>query len=362
MGPKGLYQHARLSVPRLAEGYCTDDNARAVQLLVELAAHQHLVSLSEKVNDFLEPCWFFVQQAQTSSGAFRNFRASDGRWLDDRGSEDTQARVARCLAAVLSHDRHEERRQQAAAMLDRLVPHLRRFRFCRSLAEAMIALEGLPPANRTPQTAAALQFAWQQLKSKWERHASGQWPWFEPKLTYANAILTHGWLSGTRALSVQPDRAAMDIISRSTEWLIKTTIQGDTFVPVGNKSWYFRDAQGFVRSRYDQQPIEAHTMFDWLLAYNQQAAQPLSPAIIVAPYLWWYGSNSQRVLVFNQRRGAGYDGLTAHGRNENQGAESLLAHLRSELLFRQAPLKVRQYGERQLRQLVPRREAVAFPT
>lgn len=359
MGPWGLYQHARLSVPRLEEGYCTDDNARAVQLLVELAAHHQLVSLSENVNNFLEPCWLFVQQAQTPSGAFRNFRASDGRWLDDQGGEDTQARVARCLSTVLSWDSHEERRRQAAAMLDQLLPHIQRFRYSRSLAESMIALVGLPPSARTRQTVAALQFAWQRLKSRWHRHASDQWPWFEPQLTYANAILTHGWLAGTRALSVQPDRAAMNIISRSTRWLIRTTIQEGSFVPVGNKAWYYRHA---VWSRYDQQPIEAHTMFDWLLAYNKQAAQPMSPAIIAAPYLWWYGFNCQQACLVSHQRGSGYDGLTAHGQNKNQGAESLLAYLRSELLFRQAPLNVRQYGERRLAQLVPRMADATFPT
>lgn len=359
MGPWGLYQHARLSVPRLEEGYCTDDNARAVQLLVELAAHHQLVSPSENINNFLELCWLFVQQAQMPSGVFRNFRASDGRWLDDQGSEDTQARVARCLSTVLSWDSHEERRRQAAAMLDQLLPHIRRFRYSRSLAEAMIALAGLPPAARTQQTVAALQFAWQQLKSRWYKHASGQWLWFEPQLTYANAILAHGWLAGTRALSVQSDRAAMDIISRSTRWLVKTTIQGGSFVPVGNEAWYSRHA---VRSRYDQQPIEAHTMFDFLIAYNKQAVQPVSPAIVAAPYLWWHGLNCQRVCLVNHQRGSGYDGLTAHGQNKNQGAESLLAYLRSELLFRQAPSNVRQYGERRLTQLAPRMADAMSPT
>ena len=359
MGPWGLYQHARLSVPRVEEGYCTDDNARAVQLLVELAAHQQLVSLSENVNNFLEPCWLFVQQAQMPSGIFRNFRASDGRWLDDQGSEDTQARVARCLSTILSWDSHEERRRQAAAMLDQLLPHIQHFRCSRSLAESMIALADLPPSVMTQQTTAALQFAWQQLKSRWHKHASDQWPWFEPQLTYANAILIHGWLAGTQALSAQPDRVTMNIISRGTRWLIRTTIQGDNFVPVGNKAWYYRHA---VRSRYDQQPIEAHTMFDFLLAHNKQVARSMSPAIIAAPYLWWYGSNCQRACLVNHQRGSGCDGLTAHGQNKNQGAESLLAYLRSELLFRQAPLHVRQYGERRLTQLVPRMADATFPT
>lgn len=359
MGPWGLYQHARLSVPRLEEGYCTDDNARAVQLLVELVAQHQLVSLSENVNNFLESCWLFVQQAQTPSGAFRNFRAHDGRWLDSQGSEDTQARVARCLSTVLSWDSHEERRCQAAAMLNRLLPHIQRFRYSRSLAESIIALAGLPPSARTQQTVAVLQFAWQRLESGWRRHASDQWSWFEPQLTYANALLTHGWLAGAWALSAQPDRAAMSIISRSTRWLVKTIIQGGNFVPVGNKAWYYQHA---ARSRYDQQPIEAHTMFDWLLVYNKQVVQPMPPAIIAAPYLWWYGSNCQGACLINHQRGSGYDGLTAHGQNKNQGAESLLAYLRSELLFRQAPSNVRRYGERRLTQLAPRMANTMFPT
>src|SRR5689334_10913410 len=36
MGPHGLYQHATPEGPILSQGYCVDDNARAVSMLIRL--------------------------------------------------------------------------------------------------------------------------------------------------------------------------------------------------------------------------------------------------------------------------------------------------------------------------------------
>ncbi len=53
MGPQGLYQHATIRTPLLSEGYCTDDNARAIQMLVRLTP---LVTPDQKptVEDFFQ--------------------------------------------------------------------------------------------------------------------------------------------------------------------------------------------------------------------------------------------------------------------------------------------------------------------
>lgn len=47
---------------------------------------------------------------------------------------------------------------------------------------------------------------------------------------------------------------------------------------------------------------------------------------------WFHGRNSLRLPLADTMRGACYDGLQSSGVNRNQGAESTLAYLGTELL------------------------------
>src|SRR3989338_6340435 len=73
MGSYGLYQHADTYNPLVSEGYCTDDNARAVQLLVHLVP---LLTGSQRLEaeNFLAACWQFLRDAQVTPGSYINFR------------------------------------------------------------------------------------------------------------------------------------------------------------------------------------------------------------------------------------------------------------------------------------------------
>lgn len=324
MGPLGLYQHAKYSKPRLSEGYCTDDNARAVQLLLEWQ-HYGLPTTDKSLRIYLERCWQFMVDAQTPSGNFRNFRSDAGRWLDNAGSEDMQARVARALTTAILYD--HQNKEQASEMLRQLIPHLQKLSFPRSRAEAVIALASLPREENIQIT---LHSLWNHLWQDWHRNADTNWPWPEEQLTYANALLPHGLLAGAVALDRLHDSAISMAIQSSVAFLIDLTYQQPYFWPIGSDGWHQR---GSSPALYDQQPIEAHTTLDLLLAYNHLMADKLPNPVIRAPYEWFLGRNSKGVSIVDIKRGACYDGLTPQGVNLNQGAESLLAYLRSALLI-----------------------------
>lgn len=120
------------------------------------------------------------------------------------------------------------------------------------------------------------------------------------------------------------------MLHEATAFLIRTTITPNEFVPIGNIEWYTPDHQ--KPSTYDQQPIEAHTMFDFLLAYEQAYPEKVSLDQVMAPYMWFHGHNTQKVVMVNPTVGTCFDGLNADGPNPNVGAESLLAYIRSEVL------------------------------
>lgn len=338
MGPHGLYQHADTNNPLLSEGYCTDDNARAVQLLV------HLVPLltgaqRTEAEKFLVKCWEFVREAQIEPGSFINFRAADGQWLPRRPeSEDMYARVVRCLTAVMIHDKNVLRREEAERMLDGLAPRVESFTAPRAWAETLIALSEQAEAGVTFSYAKGLQEkGYRILTDLWQKNASEAWPWFEPEMTYANALFLHGLLG----LARQTKENRQDkILEDGARFLMASTIRDNIFIPIGSDGWY---AKGGQPSSNNQQPIEAGLMFDWLLDYQKFYPERVANEQAAAPYLWFWGRNTGRVVLADSREGASYDGLYDDGINKHRGAESMLAYLGSEILLVKAPAGVRNY-------------------
>ncbi|HEX7452703.1 MAG TPA: glycosyltransferase family 4 protein, partial [Polyangiaceae bacterium] len=87
----GMLQHARFTLPNYAEGYCIDDNARALMLTVQLekrgAGGEELAALGTRYASFVD----YAYNAEL--GKFRNFMGYDRRWMEEVGSEDSQARA-----------------------------------------------------------------------------------------------------------------------------------------------------------------------------------------------------------------------------------------------------------------------------
>src|SRR5579872_648037 len=87
----GVFQHAVFSVPNFAEGYCTDDNARAFVLAVMLG---ELEENPERARTLATTSAAFLNYAFCiETKRFHNFMSFDRRWLDAKGSEDCQGRA-----------------------------------------------------------------------------------------------------------------------------------------------------------------------------------------------------------------------------------------------------------------------------
>ncbi len=326
IGPYGLYQHATIQTPLLSEGYCTDDNARAIQALLHLkkiAAPQ----THDEIETIIESCWQFILAAEEKPGVYYNFRSAQGEWLLHGRSDDMYARLFRSLAAVLAHDTQHQRQAHAAALLPPLARTLKKLTSARAWAEILIAVTEFPAIERASyQELVAIGV--QKLRALWHANASIDWPWFESTITYANALFPHALL---RAQSLTHAADLPLILRQSADWLITTTIRDGMFVPIGSNGWYTKGGQPSVDN---QQPIEAGQTFDFLLDYSVYT--DIDEAIMLAPYLWLYGKNTHQFSLVDPARGYCRDGLLATGPNLNCGAESLLAYLWAEIRLKQA--------------------------
>lgn len=327
MGPYGLYQHATLQTPLLSEGYCSDDNTRALQTLIHLKKVA-VPEAHEEIEKIIASCWQFIVEAEEKPGIYYNFRSAAGEWLAQGRSGDMYARLFRALATVRVHDTQLDRQEKAAALLPALVKNLKKLTAPRAWAEILMAVAEFPLAEQhLYQNLVTIGVT--KLRALWHANASADWPWFESTATYANALFPHAVLriqSQTNQTDLRP------MLEQSAAWLIATTIRDEMFVPIGSNGWYPKGGQPSIDN---QQPIEAGQTFDFLLDYSTSTA--LDEAMILAPYLWLYGKNTHQFSLVDPAHGYCRNGLLATGPNLNCGAESLLSYLWAEVRLKESP-------------------------
>lgn len=305
----GVWEHAEFTTPRVAHGFCTDDNARA---LIVVSRDD---SSSRTLDDLAATYLNFVLEARTEVGTFHNRRGHDGAWLDDVGSDDSQGRALWALGVAAHRGRQPWMRDAALAAFDASTsfasPHLRANAFAAlGAAEVLASDPGHPGADALLRRCAAPIVTAAQSRA----------PWLEPRLTYDNARMPEALLAAGATLR---DARMIRIGLRLLTWLVEAETNGDHFSFAPHGGWTI----GEERPEFDQQPVEAAAMADachraWLVtgdaawqARGIRAAQ------------WLVGRNDTRGVLYDQATGGTRDGLMQGGVNANQGAESTLAGL-----------------------------------
>jgi glycosyltransferase involved in cell wall biosynthesis len=348
----GMLQHATFAIPNYNEGYCTDDNARALIIAVmleEMGASREIDArlLGSRYLAFLGHAF------NPETGRFRNFMSFDRRWLEEVGSDDSHGRALWSLGAVLGRSRDASLRGLAAKLFERALPAAVETCCPRSWAYAMLGIgdylrrfEGDRAAFHAVETLTG------RLLERYTQHSTLGWRWFEDRLTYANALLPHALLIGGRVLdNEEMTEAALTALG----WLAELQ-QSDAgaFQPIGSDGFY---AQGGERARFDQQPIEAHTSLLAYLEAHQVTGDRRWVAEAWRAFNWFLGENDLRQALYNPLTGGCRDGIRPDQLNPNEGAESTLAFLHALLEMRH--LQAETHTQDLLR--TPRRERAAQP-
>ncbi|MEX0679419.1 MAG: hypothetical protein WD063_20250 [Pirellulales bacterium] len=319
----GLIQHAIYSIPRRESGYTTDDNARALRLCARLCSQHVERRMLSRVTRYLS----FIQFAQCADGGFHNFLSFQRNWLDAKGCDDCQGQAVRALAEVLTSKLPEGHRRLARELTDALLPTLIDLQSPRAQAYVVLAWEHLWRAE-VADAAALENIAWfsaRRLVECFERCKLPNWPWFEPRMTYANAVLPHALFAAARRWPVEPFLA---VAESAFSFLDRETTAEGVFWPIGNGGWH---APAQSKALHDQQPVEAATMAEAAVTAFGLRKEDKYMATFRRAHDWFHGQNSARQSLADVRRGACCDGLHASGVNRNQGAESTLAYLWTEL-------------------------------
>ena len=319
----GMFQHATFTVPNFSEGYCTDDNARALILMVLL---DELEEEPDRVRDLATIYIAFLNYAfDPTSGRFHNFMSFDRRWLDVQGSEDSQARALWALGMCVGRSPHPSFQVMAGQLFSRALPlaadltHVRPWVFALiGIHEYLRKLSGDRFANQLRDTLV------NALMDRFERTQRPDWPWFEDELTYDNAKLPHALILSGQAM------AREDVLERgltALRWLMEVqSSEHGHFRPIGNMGFYRRNG---TRAIFDQQPVEAQATVSACLAAYRATSDEWWHEQAQRAFDWFLGWNDLGLELYSSNTGGCRDGLYMDRVNQNQGAESTLAFLLS---------------------------------
>ena len=184
----GMFQHAIFNVPNFYEGYCTDDNARALvvtQMLQKLGkSSPRLVEQATSYVAFLN--YAFDRKRKR----FHNFMSFDRRWLEEVGSEDCHGHALWALGLCTSGTGQDNFQMLARELFEQALPLAIEFTSPRAWADALIGVDsylqsysGDRQANQIRESLSA------KLMQRYADAATDEWQWFEDVVSYANAKL-----------------------------------------------------------------------------------------------------------------------------------------------------------------------------
>jgi len=321
MDSTGLYQHATYTIPNAAEGYCTDDNARALVLMVLLEGLGLATPQTRQATSVLAT--FLDHAAVRQSGRFRNFLGFDRRWLDASGTDDCLGRSLLALGICIGRSRQPHLQRWAMGLFGPALEALCNTTSPRAWALGILGIhEYLRRLDGDRRTAAIRRQLTSRLLDLHAATATPEWPWLEDRLAYDNARICQALvLSGRWA----GDEAALKAGLSMLDWLsgIQTSA-GGRFSPVGCKGFMSR---GGSAATFDQQPLEAQATISACIEAFHAVGDPVWLERAWNGFEWFRGHNVLGLAICDPRTGGCRDGLLEDRTNENQGAESTLAYL-----------------------------------
>lgn len=321
-----MFQHAKYGVPNRKEGYCLDDNARA--LIMALMAYENGNS---EVLELMPIYLSYIHDMQIENGNFRNFMSFSRQFLDEQGSDDSFGRTIWALGYLINSSPNRSYTEFGYELFHKAVPHFERLTHLRGICNTLIGICLYLRKNAHDEyVTSILHNLSKKLIDAYKNTKCEDWLWFENHMTYDNALFP---LALYHVVEITGNEQFAKVANEALSYLEKLTFNLKVINPVGNRGWHFKG--NAETPKYDQQAIEIMAM---VLMYQQLyfltgSADALQK--MFTSYMWFLGENSLRIPLYDIETKGCADGLQPGGVNRNQGAESTLAYLISHLAVEQ---------------------------
>jgi hypothetical protein len=296
----GVIEHCKVDKPDYIEGYCTDDNARALQVCLKFKKQYPVL---EKVL----PIYFkFIKSANKKDGLYDDLN-SDLTWKND--FEINGEHYGRTLVALGEMGNKDLFDQVYSSFNKKLSPYIR------VVAQIILGLKYYKSEDiKIWADILVLQYA---------KERTIFWKWFEPIISYDNGRLPMALLT---AYQVTNDNRYLKVALESLDFLTNLIFdeKQDCFVFPGNKGWFTKYNN---RAIFDQQPIEAGSTTEaYSLAFLVTKDKKYKD-LAMKSFAWYSGKNILKENMIDKKTGGIYDGFSDKEVNKNQGAESVLSYL-----------------------------------
>jgi len=323
----GILQHAKFGIPDFKEGYCLDDNARALLMSCMYYKEKKDPQAVELMTAYLS----FVHYMQNEDGSFHNFLSFNRNFLDEVGSEDSFGRTIWALGYLLAYSPMDAYYQTAKLIFSDAAPNFGKIQSIRGIAYTIIGIcHYLKVHTSDDGMKRSLRTLTDTLVSHYDQNQTEDWKWFEVLLAYDNGILPLALLHATQNLR---DKKVADVAFATMDFLTEHTLKDNYLSIIGNKDWYIKDKE---RSIFAQQPLDAQAM---VLMYHQAYKLTRNRDFlkkVFTSFMWFLGENDMRLSLYDLETKGCCDGFEKDGINRNQGAESTLAYFISHLTVLQA--------------------------
>lgn len=335
----GILEHCIMATPDLREGYCLDDNARALQ-----------VALRFKEEKLIDIYLKFLVSA-VGNNSFKNDLNQSFVWQNE-GLGENFGRAMAALAETGKMGIRNDQKLTGMFLFDQNAKYIDKLESLRSRAwliyglsirdqcdpklepeldnyiKAKISQRKIEPISEYDSKKMVKRLA-DNLMKDYENNSDNYWHWFEDKITYDNGRLPWALFWAYKFLG---ETKYLEIAKASLNFLLKQVYDKklDCFSFAGNKGWITKEGK---KALYGQQPIEAgSTVEACSLAYEITKNKRYQDFALKA-FKWYQGKNILRTSLINQESGGVYNGLDKEGVNLNQGAESLLSYLLANLIL-----------------------------
>ena len=322
----GVIQFAKLTEPDNSSGYTLDDNARAL-IVATLHYKKFRTPFSLKLAyTYLN----FLCRVIKPDGYFNNYvgpnRAVDEQRNRQENLEDASARALYALAQVSTSKQIPKRlRKQAHSIFEKSFRKNVAFSSPRAIASYIKALSLLLSKWKEPKTLAELIHLCEQLVTLYDKTHTPEWEWFEPYLTYSNAILPEALVLGYKTTG---EKKYLEIAQKTFDFLIKHTFKDDIYISIGQSGWFPKEGE---RQYFDQQPEDAAATVEALNTMFQVTKGKHYKELAHKTFNWFLGANVLGQVVYEWSTGGCYDGVGEKYINLNQGAESTISYLLARL-------------------------------
>jgi len=279
-------------------GYALDDSARAL-----------IVYLLYNKRDQANVCLCYLEKS-LSGGLFVGFFNEQHEPIVYPSSQDAHALAFWALAHAKTQNFEADRVQSLLDSVNKTI--LYESTYIRTQSYTLIALSLLQDEHHAKALADTIA-----------NQANECFNWFEPVLTYANAIIPYALLSYLEAFKTE-DAHFEEVILKSIETLENYMRIGVIPAPVGNRNWQqLGDTQ---RDIYGQQPIDAAFMV-LLLSKTYRYFQDEQYKRKAGEWMDWFYHNNimQQNLITNE--GACADWIGDQVVSTNYGSESTIVYL-----------------------------------